>query len=76
MGETGEYSSVMPNNSQYQQNFLVNNYTVSDGFAYTIYVPLAVWTPLASNDTDRENLIRSFADKYNLAGMIYDVQSI
>jgi hypothetical protein len=42
---------------------------------YTIFVPLAKFNSLAGNDVDRENIIRNFADIYNLAGLIYDVET-
>lgn len=74
MGQTGEYSSVMPASSAYQQNFLTEGYVVPSAYNYTIYVPVAKFNSLATNDTDRENIIRAFADRYNLAGMIYNVQ--
>ena len=44
-------------------------------YDYTIFVPDAVYTALGSTANDREYAIRNFADKYNLAGMQYDVQS-
>lgn len=73
MGETGEFSSFMPNSDRYQKDYLTNDYLVPTTNNYTINVPVAVFDPLASNDTDRENIVRDFADKYNAAGMIYNV---
>lgn len=43
------------------------------GIDYIIHVPNVVWTPLAGNDPDREAIVRSVADIYNLAGKIYSV---
>lgn len=73
MGATGAYSSVMPANSSNQKDYLTAGYTVPSAFNYTIYVPTATFDALASNDTDRENIIRAFADRYNLAGLKYNV---
>lgn len=40
---------------------------------YAINVPLALFNSLGANNTERENVIRSFADVYNVIGMIYEV---
>ena len=73
MGNSGETSSLMPNNSVNQIQYLGNtpNYVtaVSD---FTIYVPLAFYNSLG---TYKEELIRAFADKYVLAGITYNVTS-
>lgn len=74
MGKTGTYSSVMARNSLFQTNFLGNSYTYNN-IAFTINVPILVFNALASNNTDRENIIRNFADRYVLAGIEYDVQT-
>jgi len=75
MGNTGGLSSVMPNNSTLAATFMGNTYTGAGTANYTIFVPLAKYNSLAGNDTDRTNIIRDFANRYNLAGMIYDVQT-
>jgi hypothetical protein len=72
LGETGEYSSTMANLSTNQNYFLGNSYNYNS-FAFTIYVPLAVFNALDNNNTNRENIIRSFADKFVLSGMSYNV---
>lgn len=74
MSNSGLTSSVMPLNSAYQINFLglVPAYATSVN-DYTIYVPLAVYNALGTNAINRENAIRQFADKYNLAGIQYNV---
>lgn len=73
MGATGQYSSAMWNSGGASTNFMTNNYYVPSSNNYTIYVPIAVYNALASNNTDRTNIIRSFADKYTLAGIQYNV---
>lgn len=42
-------------------------------YNYTIFIPTAVWTALGSNATDRNNKVRSFADKYNVIGNQYNI---
>lgn len=75
MGNTGELSSLMPNDSINQIDYMGNTFTPSTIGDYTIFVPLAKFNSLAGNNTDRENIIRSFADVYNLAGMTYQVET-
>lgn len=74
MGNVGNLSSSMPTNSINQINYLGNAYTyTSSSYDYTIYVPIAIFTALGTDTTNRENAIRNFADTYNLAGLIYNV---
>lgn len=42
-------------------------------YNYTIFIPIAVWTALGSNATDRNNKVRSFADLYNVIGYTYNI---
>ena len=72
LGQTGEYSSKVARNSLFSQSFLGRAYTYSN-IAFSIFVPIAVFNALAGNNTDRENIIRAFADKYVLAGIEYNV---
>lgn len=74
MANSSELSSNMPNNSNYQSQYLSEDYTYSSGdYDYTIYFPVTPYTNLASTATDREMIVRNFADKYNLAGMTYNI---
>ncbi len=75
MGNTGAYSSTLSNistslNTTYLNNSGWSGYTDS---CYTIYVPNVVFTGLSSTTIESENIIRSFADDYNLAGILYSV---
>ena len=72
MGATGTYSSPLAASGVYSLTAMGATYTAV-GNDFTIYVPTAVWTTLGSTNPDRENTIRIFADKYNLAGIIYNV---
>ena len=42
-------------------------------YNFTINVPLALFTTLGTDNTNRENTIRIFADKYVLSGITYNV---
>lgn len=75
MGATGPFSSAMSLNSINQVNFMGNVFTSSTEGDFTIFVPLAKFNSLAGNDEDRENVIRSFANIYVLAGLEYDVET-
>jgi hypothetical protein len=75
MGQTGEFSSTLSNistsiNISYLNNTGYSGYTSS---SYTIFVPNVVYTGLSSTQIESENIVRSFADKYNLAGIQYSV---
>lgn len=72
MGATGPTSSSMANLSTYQTYFLGNVYTYGAN-AFTIYVPTAIFAALDPDPTNAENIIRAIADKYVIAGMIYNV---
>lgn len=73
MGRSGPNSSFMPRSSTFQANFLTRSYVAQTTSYYTIYVPLAVFNSLASTNDDRENIIRDFANKFNLSGVTYTV---
>jgi hypothetical protein len=66
--------SLMPNNSVFTQYYMAQNSTYTNASVnYTIFVPILVWNSLASNNNDREQVVRSIADRYNMAGKIYNV---
>ena len=44
-------------------------------YDYTVFVPVAVWTALASTGTERDNIVLSVLNKYKLLGFIADVQT-
>jgi hypothetical protein len=74
LGQTGQTSSNVSRSSIYSQYYLGNSPSYASN-TFTIFVPLAVFNALAGNNTDRENIIRNFADRFVLSGMIYDVQT-
>lgn len=66
-------SSVMPLDSFYQEDYMDLTATYASGvYDYTIFVPIADYTTLGSS---ANAIIRTFADKYNLAGMQYNIQT-
>lgn len=74
MGGSSETSSLMPNSSVYSTNYMGNMPTyITNTFDYTINVPLDLFNILGTTTTNKENTIRQFADKYNLAGITYNV---
>lgn len=42
---------------------------------FTIMLPVAVWTALGANATDRDNVVRAIADPLVLAGIIYIIDT-
>lgn len=74
MGNTGAYSSALSNSSTpTSASYLINSFSGFTTNSYTIYVPTGVYTDLGITNIERENVVRSFADNYNLAGFIYNV---
>lgn len=57
-----------------QQYFVGTSYTVGY-YNFTINVPLALFNDLGATNIERENTIRAVADKYRIAGMLYNVVS-
>ncbi len=57
-----------------QNDFMGTAYSLGQ-YAMTIYVPLALYTSLASNAADREARVRNIADRYVMAGVLYEIQT-
>jgi hypothetical protein len=73
MSTTSESSSVIPLNSAHQIDYMnLNPVYVTDIYDYTIFVPAVFYASLGVN---AEGIVRTFADKYNLAGMQYNVDT-
>ena len=71
MNESSTSNSLMPDKSVYQVDYLgTTTHYATSIFDYTINFPIADYAALG---TDAENIIRSFADKYNLSGMRYNI---
>lgn len=53
--------------------YVIDSYSFTSYFNMTIYVPVAVYNALDPIDANREIIIRSFADRYMAAGIIYTI---
>lgn len=74
IGNTGPYSTPISNSSYpYSSAYLNNHFSGITNTCYTIFVPGIVYSGLAATNTERENIVRNYADNYNIAGMIYAV---
>lgn len=75
IGETSDYSTAIgettvPTSAAY----ITATFQGLNKTCYTIHVPNSCFTGLSSvNDTERVNIVRNFADQYNIAGMQYSV---
>jgi hypothetical protein len=73
IGKVESDSSATYNNTSPQ--FIINAYSFATRINFSIYVPSAVYTALASTDANRQAIFKSFADKYIPAGIIYQIQT-
>lgn len=73
MGNAGEYSSNMWNLSGTATTYLTNAYLAPSEYDCTIYVPLAFYNSLDTTNEKRTDIIKSFADKYIILGVKYNV---
>jgi len=72
VGQTGDYSSKIPNLSQYQTDYVPNVPTIN-AYDFTIMFPVALYTSLGPTANDREKRVRKFVDKYKLSGITYTI---
>lgn len=75
MAQTGTYSSYMASDSSFSTSYMGEAPSFSSQYNFTVYVPSALYSTLGSNPVNRENAIRSFVDKYSLAGITYNVNT-
>jgi hypothetical protein len=59
-------------------NYVIDSYTFAQ-YDFSIWIPLIVYDALLPSEpsgltTNKSNIVRQFADKYNLAGINYDIQ--
>lgn len=73
VGFTSANSSLVVYENGEAYDFIQNLNITNTGAEFAIYVPVAVWTALASTNTDRDNTIRQIADNYVYAGINYDI---
>lgn len=55
--------------------FVTNVYDFLPYNNMTINIPLAIWTSLDTIEANRDRFVRSFADKYIVAGIIYNIST-
>lgn len=76
MGNDGANSSVMPNDSIYQEQYMGNDPTYPDvSFDFTILVPTALYTTLGTTASNREYNVRAFVNQYVLSGIKYKINT-
>lgn len=71
MANNGRFSSRMSNVGGTTWMGIAPTYTVQ--YNFTVNVPLTLFNSLGTDAINRENAIRAFVDKYNLAGLRYNV---
>jgi hypothetical protein len=74
MGTDGKGEFGEMGNASSQDDFFGVSYSLNQ-FAFTIYVPAALFTTLGTNAANRENRVRNVADKYVIAGMVYSIST-
>lgn len=67
----GTAPSVVYRDRSYE--FISNAYFPPITITLTINIPVAVYTALAATAAERENIVRSFANKYNAYGIFYQI---
>jgi hypothetical protein len=55
--------------------FVIDAYNFADYFNMSIHVPLAVYNSLDTDPLNCEKIIRNFADRYIIAGVIYKIET-
>lgn len=70
-----KYSSFIPVKDIYAINGIPILELANNQNAFTIFVPLTVHISLAANNTDRDNVIRAFANQYVVAGIMYNISA-
>ena len=75
LGESSMYSSSMANQSVFSSFFIGNAYSAAIQYDFTIFVPVALFNTLGASAGDREEAVRNIANKYNTAGINYDIQT-
>ncbi len=75
LGQTALTSSSLAQTTLYEATFLSQTFIAGAQYSFTIFVPIAVYNALASNDGNRQAIIRGFADTINTYGILYNIQS-
>ncbi len=68
------FLNYMPSNSLLQQFYMPSVSTYSNGAVnFIVYVPNAIFQNLGATLADQKNTVRNIVDRYNTAGITYDV---
>lgn len=74
VSNTENYSSTVTNIVSKQQYFVSDyDYSTDSWTSFIVYVKAAQFNALASNNPDREKIVRSVVDRFNSAGFLYEV---
>jgi hypothetical protein len=57
----------------YSTEMVLNSYSFTGNYRFTIHMPTAVYTALSSVSAARDKIVRSFADNYVPAGIAYNI---
>ena len=69
-GVSGASSTTYPT---YSTEMVLNTYSFTGNYRFTIHVPTAVYTALSTVSGARETIVRSFVDNYVPAGITYNI---
>jgi len=75
VGESDILSSTVSTSDLFATDFVGQDYTPGTQYDYTIWFPVALYNSLGSNAINRENAVRQIANKYNMAGMAYNIDT-
>lgn len=73
VGGTEAISSSV--SSYVSSEFVFEEETYLDGYNYTIWIDHHVYDTFGTSAEEREQYVRNFADKYNIAGLKYQIQT-
>lgn len=76
LGEGSATSSLMPNNSVNQIQYMGNypQFAVTS-YDFIVYVPIALFNSLGTNYSNRYNNISNFVKKYTLSGIKFEIDT-
>lgn len=76
MGESSIYSSSMPISSTYSLTYMGLSPSFPDTtYDYIVWIHALTWADMGDNDSNRENNLRGFLNKYNLSGITYKIDT-
>lgn len=75
VSKTGEQSSAISVDKSSDPIPYEPDSAFGNQYAFTIWMQEDLYNALAPTNEERESIIRGFADKYNVAGLFYDIQT-